>query len=93
MKAQGHSTPVASPVATEDGKTASISVDYRHPLLQLNRALPWEARRGHDQQVGRSGQKRRWRSWAALGCLVVWGFGGLDGGQEFQLTANRSVGG
>jgi len=35
--------PVASSVATEKGETVSIYVDHNHPLLQLKRALPWEA--------------------------------------------------
>src|SRR2546426_7039108 len=43
MKAQRHSMPVASSVATEKGETVSIYVDHNHPLLQLKRALPWEA--------------------------------------------------
>src|SRR2546421_2678019 len=43
MKAQRHSMPVASSVATDKGETVSIYVDYDHPLLQLKRALPWEA--------------------------------------------------
>src|SRR5712692_1666026 len=43
MKAQRHSMPVASAVATEKGETVSIYVDHNHPLLQLKRALPWEA--------------------------------------------------
>src|SRR5256712_7114973 len=43
MKAQRHSKPVASSVATEKGETVSIYVDHNHPLLQLKRALPWEA--------------------------------------------------
>src|SRR5216683_1681133 len=43
MKAQRHSMPVASAVATEKGETVSIYVPPNHPLLQLKRALPWEA--------------------------------------------------
>src|SRR6059058_2125324 len=43
MQAQRHSMPVASSVATEKGETVSIYVDHNHPLLQLKRALPWEA--------------------------------------------------
>src|SRR2546423_5669887 len=43
MKEQRHSMPVASSVATEKGETVSIYVDHNHPLLQLKRALPWEA--------------------------------------------------
>ncbi len=40
MKAQRHSMPVASAVATEKGETVSIYVDHNHPLLQRKRALP-----------------------------------------------------
>ena len=43
MKEQSHCTPGASPGATEKGETVSIYVDHNHPLLQLKRALPWEA--------------------------------------------------
>lgn len=43
MKEQSHGTPVVSPGATEKGETVSIYVDHNHPLLQLKRALPWEA--------------------------------------------------
>jgi hypothetical protein len=31
------------PGASENGETVSLYVDYNHPLLQLKRALPWEA--------------------------------------------------
>jgi hypothetical protein len=43
MKEQSHGTSVASPGATVQGEIVSIYVDYNHPLLQLKRALPWEA--------------------------------------------------
>ena len=43
MKAQVHSTPGVCPETSENGETVSISVDDNHPLLQLKRALPWEA--------------------------------------------------
>ena len=43
MKEPSHCTPVASPGATAKGEIVSISVDHNHPLLQLKRALPWEA--------------------------------------------------
>jgi hypothetical protein len=43
MKEQSHGTPVASPGATAQGEIVSIYVDSNHPLLQLKRALPWEA--------------------------------------------------
>src|SRR2546423_13171178 len=64
MKEQRHSMPVASSVATEKGETVSIYVDHNHPLLQLKRALPWEAlfevmtrhwRRAGQNTVGRPG--------------------------------------
>src|SRR5215510_6589654 len=43
MKEQSHCTPGASPGATAKGETVSIYVDHNHSLLQLKRALPWEA--------------------------------------------------
>src|SRR5215831_729441 len=36
-------TPEVSPEARAQGETVAIDVDYHHPLLQLKRALPWEA--------------------------------------------------
>ena len=43
MKERGHYTPGVCPGATDNGQTVSIYVDHNHPLLQLKRALPWEA--------------------------------------------------
>ena len=43
MKERGQCTPGVCPGATANGQTVSISVDHNHPLLQLKRALPWEA--------------------------------------------------
>ena len=43
MKEQGPSTPGVCPETSESGETVSIYVDYNHPLLQLQRALPWAA--------------------------------------------------
>lgn len=43
MKEYPHSTPGVCPETSENGATVSIYVDYNHPLLQLKRALPWEA--------------------------------------------------
>src|SRR5256712_1155831 len=43
MKEQSHCTPGASPEATGKAETVSIYVDNNHPLLQLKRALAWEA--------------------------------------------------
>jgi hypothetical protein len=43
MRERDHSTPGACPGAIDNGETVSIYVDYNHPLLQLKRALPWQA--------------------------------------------------
>ena len=43
MKEPNHCTPGVCPGATAQGETVSIYVAYNHPLLQLKRALPWEA--------------------------------------------------
>lgn len=43
MKEQGHCTAGVCPGASTNGETVSIYVDSNHPLLQLKRALPWEA--------------------------------------------------
>jgi hypothetical protein len=43
MKAQDHCTLGLCPATTENGTLVSIAVNPTHPLLQLKRALPWEA--------------------------------------------------
>ena len=43
MKEHRHSTPGVCPEPSANGETVSIHIDYNHPLLQLKRALPWEA--------------------------------------------------
>lgn len=43
MKEQGHCMPGLCPGTTEKGEIVSIAVPPNHPLLQLKRALPWEA--------------------------------------------------
>ena len=43
MKEHGHCTPGLCPEATDQGETVSIYVNHAHPLLQLKRALPWDA--------------------------------------------------
>jgi len=43
MKEQEHCTPGLCPGTTENGAIVSIAVNLNHPLLQLKRALPWEA--------------------------------------------------
>lgn len=57
MRAQRDSTSVGPSLATEkgeQGEIVSVYVDHTHPLLQLKRALPWEAL----QEV----MVRRWRA-------------------------------
>src|SRR4030095_2643225 len=43
MKEQDHCTLGLCPGPTENGAIVSIAVHSTHPLLQLRRALPWEA--------------------------------------------------
>ena len=43
MKEQDHCTLGLCPGTTENGAIVSIAVSPDHPLLQLKRALPWEA--------------------------------------------------
>ncbi len=43
MKERGHCTSGVCPDATANGDIVSIAVNPNHPLLQLKRALPWEA--------------------------------------------------
>ena len=43
MKEQGDCTSGVCPGASVTGETVSIYVDHHHPLLQLKRALPWQA--------------------------------------------------
>jgi hypothetical protein len=43
MEEHDDCTSGVCPGASEHGETVSLYVDYNHPLLQLKRALPWEA--------------------------------------------------
>ena len=43
MEEQGDCTSGVCPGASATGETVSIYVDHNHLLLQLKRALPWEA--------------------------------------------------
>ena len=67
MKEPGHGTPGVCPEATENGETVSIYVDHNHPLLQLKRALPWDAlfesMRRHWRQAGKNTDGRPGLSW------------------------------
>ena len=67
MKEPSHCTPKISREATAQGETVSIYVDYNHPLLQLKRALPWEAlfavMTRHWRQAGKNTDGRPGLSW------------------------------
>jgi len=67
MKEQGHCTPGLHPEATEPGETVSIYVPHAHPLLQLKRALPWnalcEVMRRHWQRAGKNTDGRPGLPW------------------------------
>jgi len=67
MKEQGHCTPGLCPGATANGETVSISVPPNHPLLQLKRALPWDAlcevMRRHWQRAGKNTEGRPGLAW------------------------------
>ena len=43
MEEHGDCTSGVCPGASTNGETVSIYVPHNHPLLQLKRALPWEA--------------------------------------------------
>ena len=43
MEEHGDCTSGVCPGASANGETVSLYVPYNHPLLQLKRALPWEA--------------------------------------------------
>jgi hypothetical protein len=77
MRESGHSTSVASPMATDKGVIVSIYVDDDHPLLKLKRALPWEAlcevMTRHWRQAGKNTDGRPGLPWdvALYAPLVV----------------------
>jgi len=67
MKEHRHATPGVCSETSAHGETVSIYVDYHHPLLQLKRALPWEAlfevMRRHWQQAGKNTDGRPGLPW------------------------------
>jgi hypothetical protein len=67
MKEHDHCTPGLCPEATEQGETVSIYVPHAHPLLQLKRALPWDAlcevMRRHWQRAGKNTDGRPGLPW------------------------------
>jgi hypothetical protein len=73
MEEQGHCTSGLCPGASATGETVSIYVPPNHPLLQLKRALPWEAlcevMTRHWRQAGKNTDGRPGLPWA--GALYV----------------------
>ena len=67
MKEHDHCTPGLCPEATEQGETVSMYVPHAHPLLQLKRALPWDAlfevMRRHWQRAGKNTDGRPGLPW------------------------------
>ncbi len=67
MKERGHCTSGVCPDATANGEIVSISVDTNHRLLQLKRALPWEAlveiMRRHWRRAGKNTDGRPGLPW------------------------------
>jgi hypothetical protein len=67
MEEQGDCTFGVCPGASANGETVSIYVDHNHPLLQLKRALPWEAlcevMTRHWRQAGKNTDGRPGLAW------------------------------
>jgi hypothetical protein len=67
MKEQGHCMSGVCPGATAHSEIVQVYVDYNHPLLQLKRALPWDAlfevMRRHWRRAGKNIDGRPGLSW------------------------------
>jgi hypothetical protein len=67
MEEQGDCTSGVCPGARTTGETVSIYIDHNHPLLQLKRALPWEAlgevMTRHWRQAGKNTDGRPGLAW------------------------------
>ena len=67
MKEQGHCPPGVCPGTSAHGVTVSLYVHCNHPLLQLKRALPWDAlfevMRRHWQRAGKNTDGRPGLPW------------------------------
>jgi hypothetical protein len=67
MKERGHCASGVCPDATANSEIVSISVDTNHRLLQLKRALPWEAlfeiMRRHWRRAGKNTDGRPGLPW------------------------------
>jgi hypothetical protein len=80
MEEQGDCTSGVCPGASATGEMVSIYVDHHHPLLQLKRALPWEAlcevMTRHWRQAGKNTDGRPGLAWdvalyVPLGVLML----------------------
>src|SRR5215217_3076068 len=77
MKDSRHFMPEVCPETSETVQTVSLEVDPNHPLLQLKRALPWDAlcqvRTFHWRQAGKNVDGGPGLSWEVsfYGHLVV----------------------
>jgi hypothetical protein len=67
MEEQGDCTSGVCPGASANGETVSIYVPLNHPLLQLKRALPWDALAAvmerHWRQAGKNTDRRPGLPW------------------------------
>ena len=67
MEEHSDCTPGVCPEATTNGPLISIYVAHNHPLLQLKRALPWDAlyevMRRHWQRAGKNTESRPGLAW------------------------------
>jgi hypothetical protein len=67
MEEHGDCTSGVCPGASANGETVSIYVEHNHPLLQLQRALPWEAlfavMTRHWRRAGKNTDGRPGLSW------------------------------
>ena len=91
MKEQGHCTPGVCPGTSTHGVTVSLFIHCNHPLLQLKRALPWDAlfevMRRHWQRAGKDTDGRPGLPWdVALYVPLV-----VDAGEAPQRARDGSV--
>src|SRR5712664_2825597 len=75
MEEHSDGTSGVCPGASENGETVSLYVDDNHPLLQLKRALPWEAlfevMTRHWRRAGKNTDGRPGLAWDVT-LYVVW---------------------
>ena len=86
-KEQGRGTLWAPPRTSAHGVTVALYVHCNHPLLQLKRALPWDAlfevMRRHWQRAGKNTDGRPSLPWDA----PVRALGGVEAGEALNARA------